>query len=131
MNLPFKTVALTSASVALCIAAVLLLAPQLIFSMWQVDFSYPVGLVGRRAAALMIGIGIMLIGARNAAPSVTRAALERGMACALLLLAALGVFELASGHAGPGIFSAVLLEILLALGFVLAMRRTSLSTSTQ
>jgi hypothetical protein len=44
-------------------------APNLLLSSWDVDFSYPVGLVGRRGAALFAGIGVMFFWARNAEPS--------------------------------------------------------------
>jgi hypothetical protein len=82
------------------------------------EFSYPVGLVGRRVAALFAGIGVIFFSARNAEPSSTRSALITGFVVGCVALAALGTFELATGHAGPGILSAVLFEIALALAFL-------------
>ncbi|MES2932717.1 MAG: hypothetical protein V4805_04440 [Pseudomonadota bacterium] len=128
MNFQFKTVAIATSIVAFAIATILFVQPQLIFTLWQVDFSYPTGLVGRRAAAIFIGIGLMLVIARNTEPSLARSAMEKGMACTLLLLATLGTFEFVTGHAGPGILSAVLVEILLALGFLNASRHSLISS---
>jgi len=90
--------------------------------MWGVEYSYPVGLLGRRGAALFLGIGVMFLLARNAKPSPSRSALASGFIVGCLALAVLGVFELFTGHAGPGILSAVAVEVALALAFLAATR---------
>ena len=69
------------------------------------------------------GLGVMLFLARNAAPSVARSALVAGFVTACLTLAALGVFELLSGHANPGILAAVAIEVLFSMAFLFIQRR--------
>lgn len=80
------------------------------------------GLVGRRGAALFTGIGDMFFFARNAEPSLARSALLSGFVVVCIALAALGTFDLASGHAGLGILSAALVEVELALAFLYVAR---------
>jgi hypothetical protein len=65
----------------------------------------------------------MLVMARNAEPSESRVALTSGFAIACSLLAALGCIELFSGHAGPGILSAIVVEIMLAGAFFMFAHR--------
>jgi hypothetical protein len=64
----------------------------------------------------------MLFSATNVGPSPARSALVAGFVVACLALAALGVFELITGHAGPSIAGAVLIEVAFALAFVLVSR---------
>jgi len=85
---------------------------------WNLGASPSADLVARRGAALYAGVGVMVFMARGAAPSPARSALLAGMVTACSLLAALGIGELASGHAGRGILVAVMLEILLVLAVV-------------
>ena len=92
-------------------------APNLALSFWDVEFSYLVGLISRRSAALNAGVGVMSLSARNAEPSSARSALVTGTVVACLTLAALGVYELATGHADRGILVAVLIEGAFSLAF--------------
>ena len=94
-----------------------MLAPNLFLSNWGVEFTTSTG----RGAALYAGMGIIFFSARNAAPSPTRSALLKGAAVTCLMLAVLGVFELATGHAGVGILGAVFIEVALVLGFLAAL----------
>jgi hypothetical protein len=104
-----------------------LLAPEILLSLWGVEFSYAAGLVSRRAAALFAGFCVMFICVRNAEPSPNRSALVAGFVVACLLLATLGIFELVTGHVGLGILSAVITEVVLALAFLSIGRDHSLS----
>ena len=122
MKLNFRSLAVLSAFVCFSLALVWMFAPNVLLSSWGVDFSYPVGLVGRRSAALFAGIGVMFFWARNAEPSSARSALVAGFVASCLVLAALGVIELANGHAGPGILTAVLIEVALVLAFLYVLR---------
>src|SRR5713101_2552501 len=114
MKLTFRSLAILSALVFFSLALTWMFAPNVMLSRWGVDFSYSVGLMARRGA-LYAGIGVMLFSARNAGPSPARSALVTGFVVACLILATLGVFELATGHAGFGISVAVLIEIALTL----------------
>lgn len=118
MPMKFLPLALMTSLLFFGIAAAWMFAPDSMLANWNVGFSYPAGLVGRRAAALYAGIGVMFFLARRAAPSPARSALVAGIVTACSLLATLGVFELVTGHAGTGILAAVLVEVALASAFL-------------
>ena len=120
MKIAFKNIALLSASICIALALIWLLTPTLLLSLWDVEFSEPVGLVSRRAAPLFAGMGLMLFKLRHVEPCPARTAVSSGLMVACLMLALLGVIELFIGHAGPGILLAVTVEVALALGFHLA-----------
>lgn len=110
MKLSFRSLAILAAFISFGLAIAWLWMPGIFLSSWGVSFSYPVGLVGRRGGALFAGLGVMFFIARNAEPSVARAALVMGFMTACFGLAVLGVFELATGHAGLGILPSILVE---------------------
>lgn len=107
MKLNFRTLAILTALIFFALALTWMLAPTLFLSNWGVEFTTSVGLVGRRAAALYAGVGVMFFCAINAPPSPARSALLKGAIVTCLMLAALGVVELATGHAKVGILVAV------------------------
>jgi hypothetical protein len=125
MKLTFRRLAILSAIIFFSLALVFMFAPHAMLSNWGVEFSYSAGLMARRGAGVFAGIGVMLFSARNAEPSPTRSALIKGVIVGCLILAALGVFELATGHAGFGILSAVLVEVGLTLAFLYVGRTKS------
>ena len=125
MSLNFRTIAIAASVICFVLAGTWLLAPSLLLEMWGIQYSYSVGLIARRAAALFLGFGVMFVLARDAQPSHTRTALTVGLSVACLALAALGVFEFATGHAGPGILSAVIVEFALATLFLRSTRSSS------
>jgi hypothetical protein len=131
MKLDFRTVAMIAALVCFVLTLVWLLSPNLLLSIWAVEFSYAVGLVGRRGAALFAGIGVMLFQVRNTEPSPARSALVTGFVVGCLMLALLGTFEFATGHAGPGILFAVFVEIALACAFLFVERHVSTFPNTE
>lgn len=122
MKLNFRSLAILSALLFFALALTWMFAPDLVLSSWGVELSYPVGLVGRRAAALYAGVGFMFFLARNTEPSAARSALITGFMVSCLVLAALGVFELATGHAERGILAAVLIEVAFVLVFLCVAR---------
>lgn len=127
MKLTFHRLAIFTAMLFFILAITWMLAPVQLLSGWGVEFTTAAGLVGRRAAALYAGIAVMFFMARNAEPSGTRTALAFGMITVCTLLAFLGVYELAVGHATKGILPAVFIEIALSLAFkvVVVQNRTS------
>lgn len=120
MKIDFKNIALLSASICLALALIWLLIPKLLLSLWGVKFAEPAGLVSRRAAPIFAGMGLMLFKLRHVGPCPARTAVSSGFMVTCLMLALLGTIELVTGHAGPGILLAVVVEIALALGFYLA-----------
>lgn len=119
----FRHLVVVSALVFWALAVAWMLMPAQMLANWGVGFSSEAGLVSRRAAALYLGVGVMLFLARDAGPSVARSALVAGFVTACLTLAALGVFELLSGHANPGILAAVAIEVLFSLAFLSVQHR--------
>lgn len=118
MKINFKTIAVLTALIFFTLALTWMFAPTLFLSHWGVELTTSAGLVGRRAAALYAGIGVMLFAARNAEPSPSRSALTAGLVVTCLSLAALGGFEIAAGNANCGILAAVLIEVALASAFL-------------
>jgi hypothetical protein len=118
MKLDFRSLAILSALIFFSLALTWMLAPDLLLSNWGVELSSSAELVGRRGAALYVGMGVMFFSARNAEPSPVRSALLGGAIVTCLILAILGVFELATGHAEVGILAAVFIEIALVLAFL-------------
>ena len=115
MKLNFHSVAILVALVCLALAFVGMFAPELLLSSWGVEYSSSAGLLSRRMAALFAGIAVMFFAARKAKPSPSRSALIIGFATACLILAALGLFEFASGHASADILAAVFIDVALTL----------------
>lgn len=124
MHLSFQNLATITAVICFALAIVWLLAPQRLLSIWGVDYSYPVGLVSRRGAALFLAIGIMFFLARNAELSSSRTALSAGFMVGCLALASLGIVEFATKRARIGILAAVLVEIVLVAAFLIQLSST-------
>lgn len=118
MTIRFRPLASIFGVLFLAIASAWMFASDVMLSQWGVLASEQTGLVGRRGAAMYAGIGVMFLLARNAGASPARAALVSGIVTVLVLLAVLGVFEFATGHATAGILPAVLLEVGLAIAFL-------------
>jgi len=118
MKLTFRSMAILAAIAFLSLALTWMFAPNLVLSDWGIEISSSAAFVGRRAAALYAGIGVMFLAARNAEPSSARSALSKGFVVACGMLAALGVIELSAGHVKPAILIAVLIEVAFAVGFL-------------
>ena len=116
--LSFYRLSVFSSILFTVLSFILMFAPVLMLSAWGVELTDSVGLVARRIAALYAGIAVMYFFARNAAHSETRTALIVGTITACLILAILGVYEFATGHASNGILVSVLIEVILILAFL-------------
>lgn len=114
----FKNLAIIYASICFALALIWMFSPQVLLAVWGVEYNKAAALVGRRSAALFLATGVMLFGARNAAPSVARSAIVYGFATGCLALAALGLFEFFMGHAGLGIMPVTVVEFIMAGAFV-------------
>lgn len=114
----FKNIAIITAIIALLLGVGYLFFGSLVIGRWQLQPTESVLLLGRRLGAFYLGLSVILFLARSAPVSVIRTALSAGAAVILLLLVVLGIYEFLAGHAGSGIFVSVLIELLLALGYV-------------
>jgi hypothetical protein len=129
--LTFRRLATLSSIICFELAATWLFTPWLVPLLWQVEYSYPAALFGRQSGALFLAIGVMFLLARTCERSTGRDALVSGFVVGCLALAALGLYELSTGHAGFGILSAVLVEVFLAAGFLVSLRSEQLPSSDQ
>ena len=114
----FRNLVIFTATLFGMLAVICAFAPDILLSAWGVGFSYPVALVCRRSAALFAGLAVMLFRAREAEASPVRSAIVTGLIVTNITLACLGIFELTTGHAQPGILSAVAVEFALGLSFI-------------
>lgn len=114
----FKTTATVTSFICFCLAGVWAFGSAILLNLWGVDYASSAGFVGKRGAALFLGLGVMLSLARDAEPSQARTSLTVGMIVACTALALLGVLEFALGNAGLGILSAVIVELMIALAFL-------------
>jgi hypothetical protein len=114
----FRTVAVITAIVIFALGVGYLFAGALVMSRWQIQSTDGVLLLGRRMGGLYLGLSVTYFLARSAPVSIARTALSAGSAVALSLVALLGVYEFTAGHAGLGILVSVVIESVLALGYV-------------
>lgn len=125
MKLSFRSLAIVIALLFLVLAFTWMFAPQSLLAGWGIALTPSTSVVGRRAAALYAGVAVMFWSARNAEPSPTRSALMKGLGVACSMLASLGVFELAAGHATPGILAAVVIDMMFTLALLHVGRKSS------
>jgi hypothetical protein len=114
----FKTIAIITAVVAFALACAYFFVGELVVGRWQIQPTESVLLFGRRIGSLYLGLSVMYYLARSSPVSVARTALSAGTAVALSVLALLGIYEVAVGHAGPGLMVSVAVESLLALAYI-------------
>lgn len=114
----FRSLSVLVSVLFMALACAWMFSPGAMLANWGIGTWPAAELVARRGAALYAGLSVMFFMARGAAPAPARSALVAGFVTACTLLAALGVGELASGHAGRGILVAVVLEIAFVLAFL-------------
>lgn len=118
MKLSFYRLSVLTSILFVVLAIILMFAPALMLTGWGVELTTEVGLVVRRIAALYTGLAVMFFFVRNVEHSTTRTAIISGTVTACILLAFLGVYEFATGHATSGILGAVFIEVVLVLAFL-------------
>jgi hypothetical protein len=131
MPLSFRTVSITAGAFFFVLACVWLLVPQFFLWVFQVDSPEAALFVARRGAALFLGMGAMLLLARDAEPSIARDAMATGLAISCAALSILGVVEFGANHAGAGIWLAIIGEIALAMAFWRARHSPSVTFQTK
>ena len=114
----FKTLAITTAIIAFLLGLGYLFFGAIIVGRWQIQPTESVLLLGRRMAALYIGLAVIFYLGRSAPVSSIRTALSTGAAVALSFLALLGIYELLLSHVGRGILASIAVEALLSIGYI-------------
>lgn len=113
----FKPLSTVTASIAFCLFLSLLLIPEMIFQLFQIQEHPSAFFIGRRAAMLFLGIAIFSWVSRNAPHSDARQGMCLGLAISMLALAILGLVEYVRDFAGVGIMLAIVTEVLLAAAY--------------
>ncbi|WP_166416319.1 hypothetical protein [Cochlodiniinecator piscidefendens] len=96
----------------------LFFVPNLFLWFFQVEGDVGAEFFIQRAAFLFLGFGVMLFSARYASPSSARSAIANGITVSMFGLVIYGVLSCLTGTAGGGTLIAVLVEVLVALGFM-------------
>jgi len=110
----FNILSIVTSIIAGLLFICLLLFPEFIFMLFEINGNESAYFISRRAAMLFLGYAIISYLARNAQPSMTRQALAFGLGVTMFSLAILGLIELLRGAAGIGILLAIGTELLIA-----------------
>jgi hypothetical protein len=113
----FSKLSAITAFIAITLFLLLLFAPEVIFTLFQVQSNESAFFISRRAAMLFLGIATISWFGRNAMHSESRQAICIGLSISMLALAVLGVFEFARNFVGMGIFLAVVTELALGVAY--------------
>lgn len=110
----FQQLSTFTAALALCLAALLSLAPDVIYWLFGLTTNDATDLMAKRAAGLFLGYVVLSWRIRNTAPSEARRSISLAMMTMMLVLAGLSFYEFLRGFAGPGILLAAATECILA-----------------
>ena len=114
----FKNIAVVTAIIAFVLGIGYLFFGSLIIGRWQIEPTNSVLLLGRRMGSLYLGLSIIFFLLRSLAMSIARTTLIIGAAVTLSLLALLGLYEYSVGSVGSGILVSVVIEAILAIGYI-------------
>ena len=114
----FKTLNTITALIAFTLFLTLLVFPQIIFYLFQIAESDSAVFMSHRASMLFLSIGVLAWLIRHSVHPETRRAISISFMVMMFGLAALGSIEYFLGHAGIGIFLAVITEVLLGVAYL-------------
>lgn len=117
LMLRFSTLCAVSAGFSFGTSAVLLVAPAIIYFLFDIDESQSVDVMSRRAAVLFLAVAVILWRQRGIEHRETRAGLALGMFVFMAAFVILGLVEFARGAVGPGILLAVAAEFIFGAAF--------------
>jgi hypothetical protein len=119
----FRKLSTITAVIAVTLFLLLLFAPEIIFTLFQVQGNESAFFISRRAAMLFLGFAVITWLGRNSSNSETRQAICIGMSISMLALAVLGVIEFLRNFVGIGIFLAVFTELVLGIAYLKIWKR--------
>lgn len=114
----FTVVATVAALASLMLGVGFLVAGPFMLKQWGMHSPAESLIMSRRIGAVYLGLSLMLWLGRSAPPSELRTAVCVGLSLAVALLATLGLFEWRAGRVSAGIVVSIVVEIVLATGFV-------------
>lgn len=118
----FKLLSILAAALLFTLFAALMFAPGLIYAIFELEPASSTDVISRRAAMLFVGLGLIAWLGRRAEAGQERRAIALGFSICMAGLAILGVFEFIRGGVGPGVWLAISVEALFALGFMTAKK---------
>ena len=107
----------------LVLGVILIVAPRAYLSLYVPDFQVSMVFAAQRLAPAIIGLGALLLLARDLARGVFAARFAALMSLVWFGVAATGVFHYATGVAAAGILIAGVTEVILGTLFVIAARQ--------
>jgi hypothetical protein len=113
----FKNLSIITAVIAFVLFITMLLAPEVMFYLFQIPESESAIFMSRRAAILFLGIGLLSWLVRNATHSTSTQSIKMSFAIIMFGLVLLGSFEYIIGNAGIGIGLAIITELLLGVAY--------------
>ena len=114
----FYVIALVVTAAGCLLGLRFLLAGSAVLKEWRLETTAGSLVVCRRIGAIYLGVALMFFLGRAAAPSGLRSDVCLVMGGAIALLACLGLFEFRARRVGPGVVRSVVVEAVLAAGFV-------------
>jgi hypothetical protein len=114
----YKNISVAASILYLVLFLVLLMNPNLVFWIFDIEPSEAARFISRRASFLFFGLAIISWLGREAEHSTLRQAVAMGMSTMMAALAVLGLFEFLRGYAGAGILLAISAEIFFAVAYM-------------
>jgi hypothetical protein len=102
----------------------LLLAPQLLHWLFQIESTTSAIVMSRRAAMLFMGLSAVILLTRNTTDLQTRRSISIAIALTMSGLFILGCFDFLRGNVGWGIMFALIPEAFLASGYFYIWKTT-------
>ncbi len=115
----YKNIAVLTSIIAFLLGIGYLFFGSIVISRWAIEPTNDVLLFGRRMGSFYLGLSIIFFLSRSLTLSTARKALSIGAVVTLSLLALLGIFEYTSGNVGSGILVSIIIEALLAIGYII------------
>jgi Na+-driven multidrug efflux pump len=113
-----KTMFVVAAILTLLLGVAWTLLPQPMLSSWGVQADEVTVYMARRYGGLFFGYAVIFWLSRASESSAARTAILGGGAVVTSIMAVLSVVGVLTGVVGPAVWSAVVIEMLLAAGFV-------------
>jgi len=119
----FRLISTLAATVCLALAITLLLAPGIIYWLFQLEGHDSADFIARRAAMMFAGLSVLAFQSRMVLDRLAQRAVSAAMVVMMAGLALLGAYEFLVGRAGPGIWLAIGTELFFALSFLNILRQ--------
>ncbi|GLQ28603.1 hypothetical protein [Sulfitobacter pacificus] len=119
----FRTISRATAAIFGTLCLTLIMFPELIYWLFSLKQAEVGDILAKRAGVLFLGFSVLCFMARDAViPDVQRVVVVTVMT-AMGAMAALGIYEFWRGSVGPGIWIAILVELLISGLFYRAWRQ--------